>query len=43
MHPDGLDHLPDAKRRELDRIAQILFEEFDEALKTKRACRKVFR
>ncbi|PIO96365.1 HEPN domain-containing protein [Pleomorphomonas carboxyditropha] len=35
MHPDGLDHLPDAKRRELDRIAQILFEEFDEALKTK--------
>ena len=27
----GLDHLPSAKRRELERVVQILFEEFDEA------------
>lgn len=26
-----LDHLPPAKRRELERVVQILFEEFDEA------------
>ncbi|BAK67359.1 putative nucleotidyltransferase [Sphingobium sp. SYK-6] len=30
MHTD-LDHLPPAKRRELERVLQILFEEFDEA------------
>lgn len=30
MHTD-LDHLPPAKRRELERVIQILFEEFDEA------------
>ncbi|WP_439605362.1 nucleotidyltransferase domain-containing protein [Shinella sp.] len=33
--PDRLTHLPDRKRRELERAAQILFEEFDESLKTK--------
>ena len=33
--PDRLAHLPDRKRRELERAAQILFGEFDEALKTK--------
>lgn len=33
--PDRLAHLPDKKRRELERAAQILFGEFDEALKTK--------
>jgi len=33
--PDRLAHLPDRKRRELERAAQILFNEFDEALKTK--------
>jgi uncharacterized protein len=27
----GLDHLPAAKQRELERVVQILFEEFDEA------------
>ena len=26
-----LDHLPPAKQRELERVVQILFEEFDEA------------
>lgn len=33
--PDRLAHLPDKKRRELERVAAILFGEFDEALKTK--------
>jgi uncharacterized protein len=33
--PDRLTHLPDKKRRELEHVAQILFGEFDEALKTK--------
>ncbi|EYR84212.1 HEPN domain-containing protein [Shinella sp. DD12] len=33
--PDRLTHLPDKKRRELERVAAILFGEFDEALKTK--------
>src|SRR6185437_11606853 len=28
---NDLDHLPAAKRRELERVVQILFEEFDEA------------
>jgi predicted nucleotidyltransferase len=27
-----LDHLPPAKQRELERVVQILFEEFDEAI-----------
>lgn len=35
MDMEGLSHLPDRKRRELRRVARILFEEFDEALKTK--------
>lgn len=30
-----LDHLPAAKRRELERVARILFEEFEDAIKTK--------
>ncbi|WP_164477721.1 nucleotidyltransferase domain-containing protein, partial [Pannonibacter phragmitetus] len=33
--PERLTHLPDRKRRELERAAQILFGEFDESLKTK--------
>ena len=33
--PDRLAHLPDRKRRELERVAAILFDEFDDALKTK--------
>ena len=33
--PESLAHLPDRKRRELERVAAILFGEFDEALKTK--------
>lgn len=28
----GLDHLPPHKRRELDRVVEIIFEEFDDAL-----------
>ncbi len=30
-----LDHLPAAKRRELERVVRILFEEFEDAIKTK--------
>ena len=33
--PERLAHLPDKKRRELERAMQILFEEFEESLKTK--------
>ncbi len=33
--PERLAHLPDRKRRELERAAQILFDELDESLKTK--------
>ncbi|NTF34637.1 HEPN domain-containing protein [Rhizobium skierniewicense] len=35
MDVELLSHLPDKKRRELQRISQILFDEFDESLKTK--------
>ncbi|UXT00621.1 HEPN domain-containing protein [Agrobacterium tumefaciens] len=35
MESDRLAHLPDRKRRELQRAAQILFDEFEDALKTK--------
>ena len=33
--PESLARLPDRKRRELERVAAILFDEFDDALKTK--------
>ena len=33
--PERLAHLPDRKRRELERVAAILFDEFDDTLKTK--------
>jgi predicted nucleotidyltransferase/HEPN domain-containing protein len=33
----SLDHLPDAKRRELSRIVEILFAEFEDALKGRNA------
>ena len=33
--PERLAHLPLRKRRELERVAAILFDEFDDALKTK--------
>ncbi len=33
--PERLAHLPDRKRRELEQVAAILFDEFDDALKTK--------
>lgn len=33
--PESLAHLPDRKRRELERVAAILFDEFEDALKTK--------
>lgn len=32
---DRLAHLPDRKRRELERAAQILFDEFEDSIKTK--------
>ncbi|WP_105386491.1 HEPN domain-containing protein [Neorhizobium alkalisoli] len=35
MENDRLAHLPEKKRRELKRVAQILFDEFEDALKTK--------
>lgn len=35
MENEQLSHLPDRKRRELQRAAQILFDEFEDALKTK--------
>ncbi len=35
MQVSGLDRLPARKRRELERVAGILFDEFDDALKTK--------
>lgn len=35
MFADRLAHLPDRKRRELERAAQILFDEFEDAIKTK--------
>lgn len=35
MESDQIAHLPDRKRRELQRAAQILFDEFEDALKTK--------
>lgn len=35
MMRSDLDHLPDAKRRELERVVQILFEEFEAATATK--------
>ncbi|KEZ15393.1 Nucleotidyltransferase [Sphingobium yanoikuyae] len=31
----GLDHLPAVKRRELERVARVLFDEFEDAVKTK--------
>ena len=33
--PERLPHLPDRKRRELERAMQILFDEFEDAVKTK--------
>src|SRR3546814_9267685 len=33
----GLDHLPAVKRRELERVARVLFDEFEDAVKTKRS------
>ena len=35
MMRDGLDHLPAVKRRELERVARVLFDEFEDAVKTK--------
>lgn len=35
MMRERLAHLPDRKRRELERVAAILFDEFDDTLKTK--------
>jgi len=31
----GLDHLPAAKRRELERVARVLFDEFEDAVKNR--------
>ena len=34
MNTDKLDYLPDTKRRELERVVKILFDEFEDATKT---------
>ncbi|WKL57384.1 HEPN domain-containing protein [Asticcacaulis sp. ZE23SCel15] len=34
MNTDKLDHLPDTKRRELERVVKILFDEFEDATRT---------
>lgn len=34
MPHEALGHLPDNKRRELERVARILFDEFEDAQKT---------
>lgn len=33
--PERLAHLPDNKRRELERVARVLFDEFEDAQKTR--------
>lgn len=38
-----IDHLPDAKQRELDRVVQILFEEFEDATRKSTGERKLGR
>ncbi|WP_348539990.1 HEPN domain-containing protein, partial [Rhizobium sp. rho-13.1] len=35
IFPEQLDHLPDRKRRELSQVVKIIFEEFEDAQKTK--------
>jgi hypothetical protein len=35
MLADQLSHLPDTKRRELERVVKVLFDEFEDATKTK--------
>lgn len=37
---DRLDHLPDVKRRELEWVVTTLFDEFDEAIKTKLSAKR---
>ena len=40
MLPERLGHLPDNKRRELERVARILFDEFEAAQKGKQSEKK---
>ena len=35
MLADQLPHLPDTKRRELERVVKVLFDEFEDVTKTK--------
>jgi predicted nucleotidyltransferase len=35
-----LDHLPAVKRRELERVTRILFDEFEDAIKTKLSAKR---
>ena len=35
MSPDALDHLPDIKRRELEHVVKVLFDNFESATRTK--------
>lgn len=35
MSPDALDHLPDVKRRELEHVVKVLFDTFNDAIRTK--------
>ncbi|WKL59096.1 nucleotidyltransferase and HEPN domain-containing protein [Asticcacaulis sp. ZE23SCel15] len=40
MLTDQLSHLPDTKRRELERVVQVLFDEFEDATKSKLSDKK---
>ncbi|WAC48852.1 nucleotidyltransferase and HEPN domain-containing protein [Asticcacaulis sp. SL142] len=40
MLTDQLSHLPDTKRRELERVVQVLFDEFEDAIKSKLSDKK---
>jgi predicted nucleotidyltransferase/HEPN domain-containing protein len=40
MTAGSLDHLPDSKRRELDHVVKVLFDTFDEAVRTKLSAKR---
>jgi predicted nucleotidyltransferase/HEPN domain-containing protein len=40
MTADRLEHLPDSKRRELDYVVKVLFDSFDDAVKTKLSAKR---
>jgi uncharacterized protein len=40
MTANRLEHLPDSKRRELDHVVKVLFDSFDEAVRTKLSAKR---